>query len=185
MRGLRIGVLGAVLLVMALAAPAGAQLRFSIGGGATVPVGTFGDVASTGWHGGAAIGFQPADFPIGFQIDGTYHRFGFETEAVDADWQMIQGTANAVFMFNRSEESKFHPYLIGGVGAYNVKAVGNDAEGIDSDETDFGVNAGLGFDFELASVPVESTWEMMLAGFGLLGLAIRRRRSRACLAQLA
>ncbi|HSJ75756.1 MAG TPA: hypothetical protein VK899_06200, partial [Gemmatimonadales bacterium] len=91
MRELKIGLVGAVLLAVALAHPAMAQLRFSLGGGVTVPVGTFGDVASTGWHGGAAIGFQPADFPIGFQVDGTYHRFGFEAAGLDADWQMIQG----------------------------------------------------------------------------------------------
>lgn len=166
MRELKIGLVGAVLLAVALADPAVAQLRFSLGGGVTVPVGTFGDVASTGWHGGAAIGFQPADFPIGFQVDGTYHRFGFEAAGLDADWQMIQGTANAVFMFNRSEESKFHPYLIGGVGAYNVKAVGDDAEGIDSDETDFGVNAGLGFDFDLGSLAafIEGRYNAIFGG---------------------
>src|SRR6185312_16975279 len=86
MRDLRIGVLAAVVLAMTPAAPAIAQIRFSLGGGVTVPVGTFGDVASTGWHGGAALGFQPADFPIGFQVDGMYHRFGFEAAGVDADW---------------------------------------------------------------------------------------------------
>lgn len=32
------------------------------------------------------------------------------------------------------------------------------------------------FDFEVASVPEASTWAMMLTGFGLLGLAFRRRR---------
>jgi len=166
MRELKIGLVGAVLLAVALARPAVAQLRFSLGGGVTVPVGTFGDVASTGWHGGAALGFQPADFPIGFQIDGTYHRFGFEAANVDADWQMIQGTADIVFAFNRSEESKLHPYLIGGVGAYNVKAVGNDAEGIDSDETDFGVNAGLGLDFDLGSLAafVEGRYNAVFGG---------------------
>ena len=166
MRELRIGVLAAVVLAMTPAAPAVAQIRFSLGGGVTVPVGTFGDVASTGWHGGAALGFQPADFPIGFQVDGMYHRFGFEAAGVDADWQMIQGTANAVFMFNRSEESKFHPYLIGGVGAYNVKAVGNDAEGINSDETDFGVNAGLGFDFDLGNLAafIEGRYNAIFGG---------------------
>jgi hypothetical protein len=166
MRELRIGVLVVVLLAVAVAHPAVAQLRFSLGGGVTVPAGTFGDVASTGWHGGAALGFQPADFPIGFQIDGTYHRFGFEAANVDADWQMIQGTADIVFAFNRSEESKLHPYLIGGVGAYNVKAVGNDAEGIDSDETDFGVNAGLGLDFDLGSLAafVEGRYNAVFGG---------------------
>ena len=166
MRELRIGVMGMVLLAMALSTPAVAQVRFSLGGGVTLPAGTFGDVANTGWHGVAAIGFQPADFPIGFQVDGMYHRFGFEAEAVDADWQMIQGTANIVFMFNRSEESKFHPYLIGGVGGYNVKAVGNDAEGIDSDETNFGVNAGLGFDFDLGNLAafIEGRYNAIFGG---------------------
>ena len=166
MPGLRIGVLGAVLFAMAGTAPATAQVRFSLGGGATLPAGTFDDVAGTGWHGMAAIGFQPADFPVGFQVDGMYHRFGFEAANLDADWQMIQGTANAVFMFNRSEESKFHPYLIGGVGAYNVKAVGNDAEGIDSDETDFGVNAGLGFDFDLGNLAafIEGRYNAVFGG---------------------
>jgi opacity protein-like surface antigen len=165
MRELRIGVLGAVLLAMALANPAAAQVRFSIGGGGTLPVGTFDDVAGTGWHGGAAIGFQPADFPIGFQVDGTYHRFGLEAEALDADWQMIQGTANIVFAFNRSEESKFHPYLIGGVGGYNVKAVGDDAVDADS-ETNFGVNAGAGFDFDLGNLALflESRYHAIFGG---------------------
>ena len=165
MRELRIGVVGAVLLAMALAVPAVAQVRFSLGDGATLPAGTFDDVANTGWHGVGAIGFQPADFPIGFQVDGMYHRFGFEAEALDAEWQMIQGTANIVFAFNTSEESKFHPYLIGGVGGYNVKAVGDDAEGADS-ETNFGVNAGAGFDFDLGNVAafVESRFHAIFGG---------------------
>jgi opacity protein-like surface antigen len=165
MRELRIGVLGAVLLAMALANPAVAQVRFSIGGGGTVPVGTFDDLAGTGWHGGAAIGFQPADFPIGFQVDGTYHRLGFEAEALDAEWEMIQGTANIVFAFNRSEESKFHPYLIGGVGGYNVKAVGDDVGEADS-ETNFGVNAGAGFDFDLGNLALflESRYHAIFGG---------------------
>ena len=95
-----------------------------------------------------------------------YHRFGFEAEAVDADWQMIQGTANIVFTFNSSEESKFHPYLIGGVGGYNVKAVGDDAEGSDSDETNFGVNAGAGFDFGLGNLAafVEGRYHAVFSG---------------------
>ena len=139
------------LLAISVNAPAVAQLRFSLGGGVTVPAGTYSDVASTGWHGMGAIGFQPADFPIGFQVDGMYHRFGFETAGVDADWQLIEGTANAVFRFGGSAESKFHPYLIGGVGGYNVKAVGDDAAGSESD-TNFGVNLGGGFDFSLGNL---------------------------------
>ena len=78
MRGLRSVVLVAGLLTIAVHAPAVAQLRFAIGGGATLPTGTFDDVAGTGWHGMGAIGFQPADFPIGIQVDGMYSRFGVD-----------------------------------------------------------------------------------------------------------
>jgi hypothetical protein len=38
--------------------------------------------------------------------------------------------------------------------------------------------ATYSFDFQL-SVPEPSTWAMMLAGFGLMGLALRRKRQRA------
>ncbi len=151
MRGLRSIVPVAGVLAISVNTPAVAQLRFSLGGGATLPAGTFDDVAGTGWHGMGAIGFQPADFPIGFQVDGMYHRFGFEAAGLDADWQLIEGTANAVFRFGSSKESKFHPYLIGGVGGYNVKAVGDDAADAESD-TNFGVNAGAGFDFGLGNL---------------------------------
>jgi hypothetical protein len=143
-----------------------AQLRFAIGGGGTLPTGTFDDVAGTGWHGMAAIGLQPADFPIGFQVDGMYSRFGVDAaENIDADWELIQGTADAVFKFKSSEESKFHPYLIGGVGGYHVKAVGNDAAGADG-ETDFGVNAGAGFDFSLGNLSafLEARYHAVFSG---------------------
>jgi opacity protein-like surface antigen len=165
MRGLRSVVLGSALIATVGAAPAVAQARFSLGGGATVPLGTFDESASTAWHGLAAIGFQPTDFPVGFQVDGMYHRFGFDAEGFDADWQLIQGTANVVFAFNTAEESTFHPYLIGGVGAYNLKPVGDDAEGAESD-TNFGLNAGAGFDFDLGSVAafVEGRFHAVFSG---------------------
>jgi hypothetical protein len=153
MRGLRSVVVGAVLLATVGAAPAVAQARFSLGGGLTVPLGDFDDAVGTGWHGLAALGFQPADLPVGFQIDGMYQRFGFDEvpDDFDANFQLIQGTANVVYTFTTAEESTFHPYLIGGVGLYNAKATGDDVGDTES-QTDFGVNAGAGFDFRLGSV---------------------------------
>ena len=154
MRAIRSVVLGAVLMATAGAAPAMAQgAKFSLGGGVTLPLSDFGDVASTGFHGLAAIGFQPANLPVGFQIDGMYQRFGFEDapDEFDGNFQIIQGTANVVYTFTTAEESTFHPYLIGGVGVYNSKATGDDVVS-DESSTDFGVNAGAGFDFQAGSV---------------------------------
>jgi Outer membrane protein beta-barrel domain len=156
MRGLGSVVLGVVLMATVGAAPAVAQAKFSLGGGLTLPLGDFDDLVGTGWHGLAAVGFQPADFPVGFQVDGMYQRFGLDDvpDEIDGDWQVIQGTANVVYTFTTAEESTFHPYLIGGLGLYNEKATGDELQALVGDEsqTDFGINGGAGFDFQLGSV---------------------------------
>ena len=158
MRAMRSVVVGAALVALAGATPVMAQsgAKFSVGGGLTLPLGDFGDVASTGFHGLAAVGFRPANLPIGFQIDGMYQRFGVEDapDNFDGNTQIIQGTANVVYTFTTAEESTFHPYLIGGVGLYNSKPTGDDFQAIVGDEssTDFGFNAGAGFDFQAGSV---------------------------------
>lgn len=157
MRGLKSVVLGAVLMATVGAAPATAQgAKFSLGGGLSLPLSDFGDFASTGFHGLAAVGFQPANLPVGFQIDGMYQRFGLEDapDNFDGNTQVIQGTANVVYTFTTAEESTFHPYLIGGVGLYNFKPTGDDLQALvgDESETDFGINAGAGFDFQAGSV---------------------------------
>ncbi len=129
-------------------------VSFGVGGGVTIPLGSTSDFPggeglSTGWHGMALVRFKPAASPVGFQIDGMYQRLGFSDELEAAAGagkrQIINGTANVVFGFPVSEETRFRPYLIGGVGLYNQKNkfdVGGDSES----ETDFGVNAGAGFD---------------------------------------
>jgi Outer membrane protein beta-barrel domain len=154
MRAFRSLVLGAVLMATVGAAPAVAQgATFSLGGGVTMPLGDFGDLAGTGFHGLAAVGFQPANLPVGFQVDGMFQRFGREDapDDFDSNFQFIQGTANVVYTFVTAEESTFHPYLIGGVGVYNSKETGDDALS-DESSTDFGLNAGAGFDFRAGNV---------------------------------
>ena len=126
--------------------------EFSLGAGPTVPLGDFGDVANIGYHGLVAVSFVPGSFPLGIQLEGMYQRLKFD-EAIPGDRtnQIIQGTANLVYKFKSSEESRFRPYLIGGAGIYNFKAVGGDdvsPPGEGATATDFGINAGAGFDFK-------------------------------------
>jgi opacity protein-like surface antigen len=160
MRAIRSAMLGAVLMASAGAAPAVAQsgARFSVGGGLTVPLSDFADEAGTGFHGLAAVGFQPANFPVGIQVDGMFQRFGVDDDPVfgdvDANFRFLQGTANAVYTFQTSPDSKVRPYLIGGVGLYNVKVTGDDVIGDPESETDFGINAGAGFDFTAGAVGI-------------------------------
>ena len=142
-RGLMI--LGVVAVGSAASAQAQMPVSFGIGGGVTIPAGSTSDALKTGWHGLALVRFKPAASPVGFQIDGMYQRLSFDAALPDGYVQVINGTANAVFSFPVSEETRFRPYIIGGVGVYNSKAkfdVGPDGSG----ETDFGFNAGAGFD---------------------------------------
>jgi hypothetical protein len=134
-----------------LAAPAlraqGAE--FALGGGVGIPLGTFDDAVKIGWHGLAAVSVVPNGWPVGIQIDGQYQQYKFDGSTSLKD-RFIMGTANIVFKFKSSEESKVRPYLIGGGGVYNVKATGTNDLGtiVEGGVTKFGLNAGAGFDFK-------------------------------------
>ncbi|HEU5305065.1 MAG TPA: outer membrane beta-barrel protein, partial [Gemmatimonadales bacterium] len=105
------------------------------------------DFAKLGWQGTAAVSFVPENLPVGFQFDGTYSQFSDESD-FDVKEQLIYGTGNVVYKFQTSEESRFRPYLIGGVGIYNLKLKGDDVLPGTDDQTKFGINAGAGFDFK-------------------------------------
>jgi opacity protein-like surface antigen len=119
--------------------------EFSLGGGLGVPLGTFDDLVKIGWHGTAGVSFVPRNAPIGIQVDGNFSQFSDETP-FDIKSQLIYGTANAVYKFESSEDTRLRPYLIGGVGVYNSKATGSDA--LEGSTTKLGINAGAGFDFK-------------------------------------
>ena len=125
-------------------------VRLLIGGGSTLALGDFGDAFNNGPHGILGIAFQPRGFPLGIRIDGMFHRISGDEDALgfdDVNTQVINGTANLVYSFSTSTETAIRPYLIGGGGFYNLKAVGDDVpDGLESD-TELGVNAGAGFDY--------------------------------------
>ena len=119
-------------------AQTGASLGF--GGGAAMPTGSFGDAATTGWSSQLVARVKPGASPVGLQLDGFYNRFGLEG-GIDGNTRLMGGTANAVFAFPGA--SRARPYLIGGVGLYNGKVT---VLGTSASQTDFGANAGAGFD---------------------------------------
>jgi len=159
MRGITAGVGVVLVSVLATAPVAHAQgAEFSLGAGATIPLSNFKDVAKTGYHGLVGISFAPSSFPLGIQIDGQYHRLKQKASVGNRTNQIIMGTANLIYKFKTSEDSKFRPYLIGGGGIYNFKLVsGNDVAGpgvgnTGNTTTKFGFNAGAGFDIKAGGV---------------------------------
>jgi opacity protein-like surface antigen len=150
MKGLSMGAM-AIALVSLISAPglsAQTPVSFGLGGGASIPSGSTSDGLKTGWHGTALVQFKPATSPVGFQVDGSYRQLGFEGGG--GKDQIIDGTANVVYAFQVSPDTKFRPYLIGGGGVYNVKEKFDG--GSSNSETKFGINAGAGFDIAASSV---------------------------------
>jgi hypothetical protein len=160
MRGVATRVAGFLLIgVLGAARVASAQgAEFSLGAGASVPLSDFGDVAKTGYHGLVGISFAPSSFPLGFQIDGQYHRLKQDANIGNRTNQIIMGTGNLIYKFKTSEDSKFRPYLIAGAGIYNFKLVSGDnvaGPGVGNTgntATDFGLNGGAGFDIKASGV---------------------------------
>jgi opacity protein-like surface antigen len=151
MRRVAAGVAMILVGMLATARTARAQgAEFSLGGGLDLPLGVFDDGFKMGFHGLAGVSVVPPAWPVGIQVDGTYSQYS-DDSPLDIKEQLIYGTANLVYKFKTSEETKFRPYLIGGGGVYNAKPKGDDVPtGVDS-QTKFGFNAGAGFDFKAGS----------------------------------
>jgi hypothetical protein len=145
----RVGLSLGFALVLGAGSLRAQGVEFSVGAGIGIPLGSFDDVVKIGWQATGAVLFQPRTLPVGIQIDGSFSRFSDETP-LDIKNQLIYGTADAVYRFQGGEDTRIHPYLIGGLGIYNSKATGSDA--LTGSTTKFGLNAGGGMDFNAGSV---------------------------------
>jgi hypothetical protein len=141
--------MAALALGLLVAAPAAhaQNARFGLGGGISIPLGDFGDGANVGWQGTGAVTFAPENSALGFQIDGTYSQFGLDGP-LDVNSRFIYGTGNVVYTFSTAPDTRFRPYLIGGAGIYNIGFTGDDADLAGDSSTEFGINAGAGFNFD-------------------------------------
>ena len=131
----------------ALPCPASAQRVISLGvaGGISVPQGSLGDGASTGWHALGTVVVGTPMQPLGLRVDVAYNRFAF-SDAVRAaagasGYQSVgSATANATYRLPMTD-SPVSPYIISGLGAYRSEC--SSGEGCDA-TTRYGWNAGLG-----------------------------------------
>ncbi len=153
-----------VALSAALALPtafaagaAGAQSStrpFSLGisGGLSVPTGDAGEGLNAGFNVAGHLGLQSSALPIGFRFDVAFDRW--ELESADANLRSLAGVANVILNFPRPSGSTVRPYVLGGLGLYNIKLSADIAGGtFNSDgDTNAGLNAGAGLDFALSGL---------------------------------
>ena len=145
MKRMLVGSLALMLATTVAATDASAQGRasFMLGGGLTLPLGDFGDVAKLGWHGLGGVEFAIPNAPVGIRIDGMYGQNNGDEDVVGPDAKAKLFGANADVVWNsKSPGVKF--YVLGGVGFYNVKF---ESPAGDDDESKFAVNGGAGLKF--------------------------------------
>jgi hypothetical protein len=140
----RIAGAAALIALAAGTGDAAAQVRLSVGGGPTFPVGNLGDEFDMGYHVQLSAGLMPAMLPVGLRIDGAYNRFPED----DGHFRVIVGSVNAVLDIPMQG---FSPYLIGGLGVYS--SGGDDDHGHPT-TTNVGANVGAGFRVGLPGLSV-------------------------------
>lgn len=141
-RILAVFVVGAALTTAASTAEA--QRPFSIGlsAGAAIPLSDLSDSHKVGYNAAAHLGINMPASPIGFRLEGFYN--SFQGDFMNEEARIAGGNVNITYAFGGTG---MRPYVIGGVGSYNVKR--ND---IPPSRTDFGINAGVGAKFQLSGL---------------------------------
>ena len=148
---------GVVLFAVTSFAAAQGAPGFHIGlsGGADFPVGDQENVYDTGWNGTLMFDWMFGTSPFGVRLDGSYHQLKVKNELeplfLDGEARLLDGTFNFVF---GPHFGGFQPYILGGVGIYDVRFSGQDVNngGLEFkvSDTRFGWNAGTGFAFCVA-----------------------------------
>jgi opacity protein-like surface antigen len=139
------GFLGTGMLSLALVAPAQAQARgyVGFGGGLSIPTGDFGENYKMGWLGQVIAGITGPNGMLGGRIDGMYIRHSLDA-ATEGSIAMLGANGDLVVSPGNAD-AKIRPYLLGGIGFFNVKPELGSTE-LPSD-TKFAFNLGAGLRF--------------------------------------
>lgn len=136
----------AALAVCALPfAAARAQLGYGVSAGLSAPTGSFGNSVDAGYNVSGMLTFSAPLAPVGLRVEGSFNEFNYKSTILSgAKFRALSGTANAVF----SSPGIMGPYLIGGLGIYDMST---SCSGCGSNSSSkFGFNGGGGFKFGLS-----------------------------------
>jgi opacity protein-like surface antigen len=151
----------AVLLAFATMAPLASgraqisnPLKFTIFGGAALPVGDSQDALKTGYIVGGAVDLRAPLSPIGVRGELTYSAFdakGLSGTGVSADLKDVGVNANLVYWLSNPTPVK--PYLTGGPSwSHQTGTVSGGGSSTSGSENAWGFNLGGGLQFALGEL---------------------------------
>ena len=135
-------------------AQGGPGVHLGLSGGADFPISDQKDVFKTGWNGTLLIPINFGTSPIGIRIDGSYHELKVKDQVFlitngSGRVRIIDATADLTL---GPHSGSVQPYLLGGVGAYDMRFRGQDittGNAFSDTTTRFGWNAGGGLAFPM------------------------------------
>ncbi len=156
----------ALSLVLLPSAAAALPVKIGFGGGASVPVSDAKNAFKTGFHGKAMVMWEAPALPLALRGSFGYSKLDLKSLApgVAGSRQILSGLANVSYGF---PVGPVKPYIIGGLGAFNLKSTVAGTSG--PSETKFGIDAGAGLEFKLAGIAgfVEGKVENIFTDQGL------------------
>lgn len=147
----------ALMLVVPQAHAAKGDFAINLNGGIATPIGDFKDAAKLGFLGGVGFDYMATE-ALAVGVDGAFISnsgsddletalSALATGPVTAKFTMIQGGAHLKYMFPMASESSISPYVLGGLGVYNVKTKLESSDPLfngDESSSKFGARGGLG-----------------------------------------
>ena len=117
-------------------------IRFGVGGGLTLPIGTYGDFDKAGWHVMGVLQFPIGQSPLHGRVDAMY---GQTSHDVGSGNTTLTGATGDLLYHLGNRASSVRPYVLGGLGFYNVDGGGGS-------ESKFAFGAGGGILFSIGTM---------------------------------
>jgi opacity protein-like surface antigen len=140
-------VVGVMLLgasvAAAQAAAAKGSVRFGVGAGLLLPTGDYKTSDGSGWVAGADVTYWLASQPIGLRAEGSYSQTSEASGVTAHKTKIFGGAADVVYAFGKSAD-QIRPYILAGLGIYNVKVDVTTASASES-KIGFGIGGGAAF----------------------------------------
>jgi opacity protein-like surface antigen len=128
-------------------------VSIGIGGGVSVPLSDAKDAFKTGFNGQGFVRFNLRMLPIQPRLDFTFSRFNLDDAKLGGTTgtgQIFAGLANLQMFLIHS--GPLRPYIVAGVGAYNLKTTEDNVPNGEVSDTRFGVNGGAGLVLRFGSL---------------------------------
>ena len=102
-------------------------IRFGVGGGVTLPMGTYGDVDKAGYHLLGLIQLPISRSPIHLRFDAMYGQTSHKSGFGSGKTTLTGATADLVYHLG-DHMASVRPYILGGLGLYNADFGGGSSQ---------------------------------------------------------